>query len=262
MSLDLSNLTEPAQKEYSKLLRDIKFQKGVIEKCKVYSKESPSDALKRAKAGYEHHIKQVEAHESVTESRLRKQEEQNLIDIQAAKDTAAKRIRDVIVQGQESFASKQKYLKDAEEKLEKLENEKSRQQVNAELELDKLNHALESLKDTIRISTTQQAPRTTQPPLTQAPKPVLVPETIPVSVSEESEDNGYRAFLELDFNKPEKPLTYIDNNFSYCSSREAEQTRKGMKDLVPAGKKWDTNIYGPVSDLSRKKQVKTAGIKA
>lgn len=258
MSLDLSKLTDSAQKEYSKLLRDIKFQKGMIEKCKAYTKESPSDALKRAKAGYEHHIKQVDAHNAVIESRLRKQEEQNILDIQEAKDAAAKKIKDIITQGDESLASKQKYLKDAEEKLEKLENEKSRQQVNAEIELDKLNHALESLKDTLRIPTVQ-TPKPTQPPLTQAPEPV--PE--PVPEPEDADDNGYKAFLELDFNKPEKPLSFITNNFSYCSAREAKEEGKGMQGLVQASSKWDSSIYGRVSDLSKaKKQIRTAGVKA
>jgi dynactin complex subunit len=141
MSLDLSNLTDSAQKEYSKLLRDIKFQKGVIEKCKVYSKESPSDALKRARAGYEHNKRQYDEHDTILEERI---------------ERMISKLRE---EGARDKESKAKYLQASEEKLETLESEKSRQQVNAELELDKLNHSLEALKDTVRISTVQQAPR-------------------------------------------------------------------------------------------------------
>lgn len=234
MSLDLSNLTDSAQKEYSKLLKDIKFHKGVIEKCKVYSKETPSDALKRARAGYEHNKRQYDDHDTILEERI---------------ERMISKLRE---EGARDKESKAKYLQASEEKLESLENEKSRQQVNAELDLAKAQQQLDKLLDNFRIQ-----PKPTQPPLTQAPEPLEVLEP-----AEESEDNGYRAFMTLDFNKPEKPLTFIDNNYSYCTTKEAGEKYKGLKGLVPAATNYDSNIYGLVSELKAKKQVKRTGVKA
>jgi ferredoxin len=125
MAINLSNLTNSAQKEYSKFIKDINYQKGVIEKCRAYAKECPSDALKRAKAGYEHNRKQLEDHDTILEERIermiKKLREEGAIDKQA----------------------KEKYFAAAEEKLTTLENEKSKTEVNAKIELDKLTNSLE-----------------------------------------------------------------------------------------------------------------------
>jgi hypothetical protein len=133
--------------------------------------------------------------------------------------------------------------------------------IRAEAEIATLQAKIDKIKS-------NEANFTTPPPLTQAPRHVIVPETVleededtpltsqPIVLSQDEMMREFRREVQ------EKPLSYIDNNFSYCSTRESAERGKGMKDLVPAGKKWDTNIYGPVSDLSRKKQVKTAGIKA
>jgi hypothetical protein len=245
MAINLSNLTDSAQKEYSKYIKDINHQKGVIEKCKAYIKQCPSDALKRAKAGYEHNKRQVEDHDSIIESRIRKQEEQNELDIQAAKDAAAKKIRDIIKAGDESLKAKEKYLSASEEKLESLENLESKTEVNARIELEKLTKAFESFK--LRVQPTPQVTQplpVTQPPEEQSEKP---------NNSEVSDSEMLKALRE---EYVEKPLTFMTNNFSYCGRSEAKEKYKGMQGLISAGTNYDSNIYGPVSTLTPKKGIK------
>lgn len=258
MSLDLSNLTDSAQKEYSKFIKDMNYQKGVIEKCKAYTKQCPSDALKRARAGYEHNKKQVEAHDSVIESRLRKQEEQNAIDIQAAKDAADKKIQNIIKIGEETLESKKQYLLASEQKLESLENEQSRTEVNAQKELEKLTKAFELFKLRVQPNPTSQFTQ----PLPEKNKGVRkmetsVPDQEKILEQKEKSNNSeevdesemLKAFRQ---EMPEKPLTFITNNFSYCSRNEAKEINKGMQGLIPAGTNYDSNIYGPVSKLEKR----------
>jgi len=232
MAVDLSNLTEVAQKQYSKLLKDIKHFKGVIEKAKIYTKESPSDALKRARAGYEHNKKQYDDHDSILEERI------------------ARTVAKLREEGRQDKENKRKYLLSSEEKLESLENEKSRTQVNAEIDLAKVQADLDKLLSSYKTSHSQP----TEQPLTQASVEA-------VELPEASENDMLRAFMQPGY--PEKPLTFITSSFSYCTVSEAKETNKGMQGIIPAGTSYDTNIYGPISTLERKKKgVKQVGVKA
>jgi hypothetical protein len=127
MSPNLSKLTEAGQKEYSKILKDIKYHKGVIEKAEKYASESPTDTVRRAREGVLYHQRQVEAHEGVVQARINK----------------------IIEEGRRDEETKRNYLREAEEKLDRLLAQKSRQQIASETELDKLQKALERLESTV-----------------------------------------------------------------------------------------------------------------
>ena len=131
MSANLSNLSDAAQKEYSKLIKNISYQKTVIEKCEIYSKECPSDLVKRARAGYNHNLKQLEEHDFMAEAKI----EREMAKLREELDRVKQQ--------------KMKYLRDSQDKLDELEKQKTRQQVSAELELEKLNAALQRIIDTV-----------------------------------------------------------------------------------------------------------------
>jgi len=67
----MSNLTDSAQKEYSKLLKSIKDQETIIKKCILIAKASPSDAARRAQDGVVYHQKQVEMHDEIISNRVK-----------------------------------------------------------------------------------------------------------------------------------------------------------------------------------------------
>jgi hypothetical protein len=102
--------------------------------------------------------------------------------------------------------------------------------IRAEIEIANLEKQKEQLLRTNNIQT-----EPTQLPLTQA--------------TEEIDDSEMmKAFRQ---EMPEKPLTFITNNFSYCSRSEAKEINKGMQGLIPAGTNYDSSIYGPVATLKR-----------
>jgi hypothetical protein len=232
MSLNLSNLTDSAQKEYSKFIKDMNHQKGVIEKCRAYAKECPSDALKRAKAGYEHNKKQLEDHDTILEARI---------------ERMIKKLRE---EGALDREAKEKYLAASEQKLETLENETSRTEVSAKKELEKLKKAFESFKERVLGN---PIPQITQPPSggmckMETPLPDQEGFVEQKETSEIDDSEMMKAFRQ---EMPEKPLTFITNNFSYCSRSEAKEINKGMQGLIPAGTNYDSSIYGPVATLKR-----------
>jgi hypothetical protein len=139
MGRDLSKLTENGQKEYSRISKSLRQQRSIIEKAEAYAKESPSDDVKRALAGVIHHQKQVDSHEEVMSSRIQK----------------------VIEEGRIDEKNKRQYLKDAEEKLERLQSKKSRQQVSAEMEVAKLEKELDNFLNSVGIP--EDCPQFTQP---------------------------------------------------------------------------------------------------
>jgi len=241
MALNLSNLTDSAQKEYSKFIKDINYQKGVIEKCKAYTKQCPSDALKRARAGYEHNRKQLEEHDTILEQRIERM------------------IQKLREEGARDKEAKEKYLLASEQKLESLENEQSRTEVNAQKELEKLTKAFELFKLRVQPNPT---PQFTQPLLGGLRKTeTSVPDQEKFLKQKEKSNNSeevdesemLRAFRE---DSELKPLTFITNNFSYCGRSEAKEINKGMQGLIPAGTNYDSSIYGPVSSLKPKKGIK------
>lgn len=194
---DLSRLTDTGQKEYSRLIKLINIQKSIIKKSEIASKECPSDKLKRAREGYIHNKKQLEEHDVIVEGRI---------------ERAIRKIREESVLDRQL---KEKYLRDSEEKLEVLESEKSKSQVNAEYELEKLQGELDRVLRTVGAST--------QPPLTQSTETDL---SSWAGVQKEEE--------RLALLRAGRPLTVT----SYA---------------LPV----NNTEYGLVSDLSKKKQVKT-----
>jgi len=118
-------LCDSAQKRYSKLIEAINNHKLTIEKCQKYAKECPTDKVKRCKEGVLHHQKQIEAHEAIV----------------------AERVRKVIEKGAKDKEDKLQYLRDAEEKLQNELSTKSRTQVSAETELEKLQKELKQLME-------------------------------------------------------------------------------------------------------------------
>lgn len=135
---NLSNLSDAAQKEYSKLIKNISYQKTVIEKCEIYAKECPSDLIKRARAGYNHHLKQLEEHDLMAEAKIEREMAKLREELERVKQ------------------QKLKYIRDSQDKLDELEKQKTRQQVSAEIELEKLNAALQRIVDTVTPETSTQ----------------------------------------------------------------------------------------------------------
>lgn len=198
MSINLSNLSDAAQKEYSKLIKNISYQKTVIEKCEVYTRECPSDLLKRARAGYNHNLKQLEEHDAIMEARFEK----------------------LRLEGEAIKAQKMKYLRDAQDKLDEIEKHKTRQQVSAEIELEKLNKQLQRIIDTVTPSDIQSSIHIS--PLTQS-----------------TEKSAYQQMLD--------------------DEAELEALRAGRSTEVSYALPQTSTQYGMVSDLSKmKKGVKQA----
>ena len=143
MAFNQATLPEAAQKQLSKIIKDIQYHETVIEKCEIIARESPSDVVKRARAGVIYHEKQIREHNTIVEQRIERE------------------INKIKVEAQRDYENKLKYLKDAEDKLETAENDKSRQQVTSELSLKKLNEDREKLLSMFR----QPVSQFTQPPL-------------------------------------------------------------------------------------------------
>lgn len=125
----MSFLCDSAQKRYSKLIEAINNHKMTIEKCEKYAKECPSDKVKRCKEGVLYHQKQVEAHEAIV----------------------AERVRKVMEEGARDKEKKLQYLRDAEEKLQNELSTKSRSQVAAETEIEKLQKELKQLMESNKV---------------------------------------------------------------------------------------------------------------
>lgn len=143
MPIDLSKMTEAGQKEYSRLLKDLKYHRTTVEKCQKVTKESPSDKVLRAIDGVKYHKNQVELHDSIISTRIEKA------------------IAKITAEGKADKEDKLRYLKDAEEKLDNLQAIKSRQQVSAEIEIAKLEASIESLTSIYDVPAI---------PLTQVPR--------------------------------------------------------------------------------------------
>ena len=133
----MSFLCDSAQKRYSKLIESINNHKMTIEKCEKYAKECPSDKVKRCKEGVLYHQKQVEAHEAIV----------------------AERVRKVMEEGARDKEKKLQYLRDAEEKLQNEIATKSRSQVAAETEIEKLQKELKQLMENNKVEAPKAAPK-------------------------------------------------------------------------------------------------------
>lgn len=237
-------LTEKAQGEITRLQGLISNQRAVIAREEaVQSQKGDTYICTRAKNSLESHSRKLENVEvdykrELEQLEMRYRQDKALLE-KNYKDSEAK--HSAAIQTQEAIIHSEMTRKTATV-------------IRAETDIATLQQKIDAIRN--NQGNFPAVPKPIQPPLTQAPS---VPE---VSAEPDDDDNGFRAFMTLDFNKPEKPLAFIDNNYSYCTTKEANEINKGLQGLVPAATSYDSNIYGPVSDLSRKKQVKQAGVKA
>jgi hypothetical protein len=194
-------LTDSAQKAYSKLIASINTHKMTIDKCKKYAEECPSDKVKRCKEGILYHKKQVEAHDAIV----------------------AERVRKVMEEGAKDKEKKLQYLRDAEEKLENELSMKTRAQVSAETEIEKLE---KELKQLLEINAPPKIPEA-------APKIPEAPPKIPEAPPKISEwDQMQKDEKELEALRATRPSNTVDYSIPKTST-----------------------VYGPVSTLPPRSKI-------
>lgn len=208
MPVDQGKLTVAQQKDFSELMNKIKKQETIIRKQEAIRHQSPTYIVRRAKQSVEYHKRQLEEHERIASERL-----QRVIDETQKQNT----------QGRED---KERYLRDAEDKLESCLSEKHKSVISAEEEiktlqeqLDRMNLPLLSVYVVEEVEEVKEV-KFIKPPITPAPKdywkqqeeeelarsrasrPVDSDEEIPSKRVQEDNDDARREFY--------KPFDVLD----------------------------------------------------
>jgi hypothetical protein len=193
------NLPDAAQKELSRLQKLINSEKKKMEEVEILAEKAPSDIVKRAKNSVEYHDKQLKEHERIWEEKIERE------------------IEKLKAEGERKAEEKRKWLRDAEETLKKLLDEKPKKYYAAEMEYNKLQEQKDKLLAQFKSSA--------QPSLTQTPEPRdiemtdTIPEYAPVSVDmsdffREGRSDGQelgKSYLDGPFRYHEKDIPGVGN---------------------------------------------------
>jgi hypothetical protein len=185
------------------------FEKKKMDEVEMLAEKAPSDIVKRAKNSVEYHDKQLKEHEKIWEEKIERE------------------IEKLKAEGERKAEEKRKWLKDAEEALKKLLDEKPKRYYAAQMEYDNLQEQ----KDKLLAQFNSPA----QPSLTQTPEPDTVSEYSSVSV----DMSDYFREGRLDGTPMGK--SYLDGPFRYHE-----------KDIPGVGNiSRRAPCYGPVSQLQK-----------
>ena len=186
------NLPDAAQKELSRLQKLINSEKKKMEEVEILAEKAPSDIVKRAKSSVEYHDKQLKEHEKIWEEKIERE------------------IEKLKAEGERKAEEKRKWLRDAEENLKKLLDEKPKKYYAAEMEYNKLQEQKDKLLAQFKSSA--------QPSLTQTPEPrdIEMTDTIPSYESVSVDMSDFFKEGRLDG----QPLgkSYLDGPFRYCEN--------------------------------------------
>lgn len=146
------NLPDAAQKELSRLQKLMNFEKKKMDEVEMLAEKAPSDIVKRAKSSVEYHDKQLKEHEKIWEEKIERE------------------IEKLKAEGERKAVEKRKWLKDAEEALKKLLDEKPKRYYAAEMEYNKLQEQKDKLLAQFNCPTQPSLTQSAQPPLTPPPQ--------------------------------------------------------------------------------------------
>ena len=218
------NLPDAAQKELSRLQKLMNNEKKKMDEVELLSEKAPSDIVKRAKSSVEYHDKQLKEHEKIWEEKIERE------------------IEKLKAEGERKAVEKRKWLKDAEEALKKLLDEKPKRYYAAEMEYNKLQEQKDKLLAQFNCPTQPSLTQSAQPPLTPPPQSRdiemsdTIPEYAPVTVNM---DDFFREGRS-DGQPMGKPGAYLD------TPRYHEKDIPGIGNISRRAP-----CYGPVSQLQK-----------
>jgi hypothetical protein len=128
------------------------FEKKKMDEVEMLAEKAPSDIVKRAKSSVEYHDKQLKEHEKIWEEKIERE------------------IEKLKAEGERKAVEKRKWLKDAEEALKKLLDEKPKRYYAAEMEYNKLQEQKDKLLAQFNCPTQPSLTQSAQPPLTPPPQ--------------------------------------------------------------------------------------------
>jgi hypothetical protein len=219
------NLPDAAHKELSRLQKLMNFEKKKMEEIDMLAEKAPSDLVKRARNNVEYRDKQVREHDKIWEEKIERE------------------IKELKTEGERKAEEKRKWLRDAEENLKKLLDEKPKKYYAAELEYNKLQEQKDKLlsqfqKDGDRRGESFNLRNPTPPGCVKQETPLPLPEISPneyVPVSVDMSD----FFREGRSDGQELGKSYLDGPFRYHE-----------KDIPGIGNLQRRHVrYGPVKDL-------------
>lgn len=205
------NLPDAAQKELYRLNKLIVSEEMKKVKALAVAEQSPSDKMKRARDGVIRRERELREHDQFWEDKIERE------------------VKELRLQSESSRKTKEKYLRDAEETLSRLEEEKPKAYVMAELECNKLKSEREKLLSQFTQRPTPQCVKQEVP----LPLPEISAEYEPVSVSMED------FFKETRLDGKEPGMSYLDGPFRYTDS-----SLPGVGMLSSR-----KTVYGPIKDL-------------
>lgn len=185
------NLPDAAHKELSRLQKLMNFEKKKMEEIDMLAEKAPSDLVKRARNNVDYRDKQVKEHEKIWEEKIEK----------------------LKTEGERKAEEKRQWLREAEETLKKLLDEKPKKYYAAELEYNKLQEQKDKLlsqfqKDGERREESFNLRNPTPPGCVKQEVPLPLPEISaeyePVSVSIED------FFRETRLDGKEPGRSYLD----------------------------------------------------
>ena len=209
------NLPDAAHKELSRLQKLMNFEKKKMDEVEMLAEKAPSDIVKRAKSSVEYHDKQLKEHEKIWEEKIERE------------------IEKLKAEGERKAVEKRKWLKDAEEALKKLLDEKPKKYYAAEMEYNKLQEQKDKLLAQFNCPTQPSLTQSAQPPLTPPPQ---TQEYEPVTVNM---DDFFREGRS-DGQPMGKPGAYLD------TPRYYEKNIPGIGNISRRAP-----CYGPVSQLQK-----------
>lgn len=205
------NLPDAAHKELSRLQKLMNFEKKKMDEVEMLAEKAPSDIVKRAKNSVEYHDKQLKEHEKIWEEKIERE------------------IEKLKAEGERKAVEKRKWLKDAEEALKKLLDEKPKRYYAAEMEYNKLQEQKDKLLAQFNCPT---QPPLTPPPQTQDTQPENEQATVTM-------DDFFREGRS-DGQPMGKPGAYLD------TPRYHEKDIPGIGNISRRAP-----CYGPVSQLQK-----------
>jgi hypothetical protein len=209
------NLPDAAHKELSRLQKLMNFEKKKMDEVEMLAEKAPSDIVKRAKSSVEYHDKQLKEHEKIWEEKIERE------------------IEKLKAEGERKAVEKRKWLKDAEEALKKLLDEKPKRYYAAEMEYNKLQEQKDKLLAQFNCPTQPSLTQSAQPPLTPPPQTQeYEPDTVNM-------DDFFREGRS-DGQPMGKPGAYLD------TPRYHEKDIPGIGNISRR-----PTIYGPVSQLEK-----------
>jgi hypothetical protein len=211
----MMNLTDAAQKELSRINKLITTEEMKKVKALAVAEQSPSDKMKRAKDGVIRREKELREHEQFWEDKIERE------------------VKELRLQSESSRKTKEKYLRDAQDTLSRLEEEKPKAYVMAELECNKLKSERDKLLSQI---TQRPTPRCVNQELSLPLPEISINEYEPVSVDMSD------FFREGRSDGQELGKSYLDGPFRYI-----ESSLPGIGNLQRRPVQ-----YGAVADLHRK----------